>query len=64
MHLTSIKILYCYVNRYLVDQTWFKQWKRYVGFDYWDEYNTGNNEATNSGPVDNGNLSKGNKLII
>ena len=28
-----------------------------------DQYNTGN-EAANPGPVDNGNLFKGNKLII
>ena len=63
MYLTSINILYLYVNRYLVDHRWLKQWKKYVGFDSWDQYHAGN-EAANPGPVDNGNLFKGNKLII
>ena len=51
------------IYRYLVDQKWFKQWKKYVGFDSWDQQSAGN-EAANPGPVDNGNLFKGNKLII
>ena len=61
MYSTCIKILY--VNRYLVDQRWFKQWKIYVGYDYWDQWNTGI-KIRNPGPVDNGRLFKGNKLIF
>ncbi|XP_018431101.1 PREDICTED: ubiquitin carboxyl-terminal hydrolase 4-like, partial [Nanorana parkeri] len=40
---------------YLVDSRWFKQWKKYVGFDSWDMYNVG---ETNQfpGPVDNSGL--------
>ena len=62
MYLKSIIVLYLYVNRYLVDQKWFKQWKKYVGFDSMDQYSAGN-EAANPGSIDNGNLFKGNKLI-
>ncbi|XP_022104012.1 ubiquitin carboxyl-terminal hydrolase 15-like [Acanthaster planci] len=40
---------------YLLDSKWFKQWKKYVGYDSWDMYNQGN-ETSNPGPVDNSGL--------
>ena len=46
-------------NRYLIDSKWFKQWKKYVGFDSWDVYNMGN-ASFNPGPIDNSGLIKGN----
>ena len=48
----------CLYLRYLVDQRWLKQWKKYSGFDSWDQYHAGS-EAVNPGPVDNSNLFKG-----
>ena len=35
-----------------------KQWKKYVGFDQWDQSSAGL-ESANPGPVDNLNLFKG-----
>ena len=59
--------LCCYVDvllivavplaRYLVDQKWLKQWKKYVGFDAWEQFSAGKDSA-NPGPVDNSNLFK------
>ncbi|KAM9326758.1 ubiquitin carboxyl-terminal hydrolase 4 [Gastrophryne carolinensis] len=40
---------------YLVDSRWFKQWKKYVGFDSWDVYNVGDSSQF-PGPVDNSGL--------
>ncbi|XP_038054457.1 ubiquitin carboxyl-terminal hydrolase 15-like [Patiria miniata] len=40
---------------YLLDSKWFKQWKKYVGYDSWDMYNLGN-ETSNPGPIDNSGL--------
>ncbi|KAL6490639.1 hypothetical protein MHYP_G00009840 [Metynnis hypsauchen] len=40
---------------YLVDSCWFKQWKKYVGFDSWDKYSVGMNDVY-PGPVDNSGL--------
>ncbi|XP_075040021.1 ubiquitin carboxyl-terminal hydrolase 4 isoform X2 [Mixophyes fleayi] len=40
---------------YLVDSRWFKQWKKYVGFDSWDMYNVGESNLF-PGPVDNSGL--------
>ncbi|XP_073447803.1 ubiquitin carboxyl-terminal hydrolase 4 [Aquarana catesbeiana] len=40
---------------YLVDSRWFKQWKKYVGYDSWDMYNVGENSQY-PGPVDNSGL--------
>ncbi|XP_040263063.1 ubiquitin carboxyl-terminal hydrolase 4 isoform X2 [Bufo bufo] len=40
---------------YLVDSRWFKQWKKYVGFDSWDVYNVGESNLF-PGPVDNSGL--------
>uniref|UniRef100_A0A3B3Q289 Ubiquitin carboxyl-terminal hydrolase n=1 Tax=Paramormyrops kingsleyae TaxID=1676925 RepID=A0A3B3Q289_9TELE len=37
---------------FLVDNRWFKQWKKYVGFDSWDLYNVGENSLY-PGPIDN-----------
>uniref|UniRef100_A0A4W3I552 Ubiquitin carboxyl-terminal hydrolase n=1 Tax=Callorhinchus milii TaxID=7868 RepID=A0A4W3I552_CALMI len=40
---------------YLVDSRWFKQWKKYVGFDSWDKYQMGDQNVY-PGPVDNSGL--------
>uniref|UniRef100_A0A8C1XFX6 Ubiquitin carboxyl-terminal hydrolase 15 n=1 Tax=Cyprinus carpio TaxID=7962 RepID=A0A8C1XFX6_CYPCA len=40
---------------YLVDSRWFKQWKKYVGFDSWDKYQMGEQHVY-PGPVDNSGL--------
>uniref|UniRef100_A0A3P9LMA7 Ubiquitin carboxyl-terminal hydrolase n=1 Tax=Oryzias latipes TaxID=8090 RepID=A0A3P9LMA7_ORYLA len=42
---------------YLVDSHWFKQWKKYVGFDSWDKYQMGDQHVY-PGPVDNSGLLK------
>lgn len=51
--------LFC-LCRYLVDSHWFKQWKKYVGFDSWDKYQMGEQNVY-PGPVDNSGLLKGKK---
>ncbi|PVD25200.1 hypothetical protein C0Q70_15698 [Pomacea canaliculata] len=43
---------------YLLDIRWFKQWKKYVGYDSWDTLSAGD-EAVNPGPIDNSVLFKG-----
>uniref|UniRef100_A0A8C4LTD7 Ubiquitin carboxyl-terminal hydrolase n=1 Tax=Equus asinus asinus TaxID=83772 RepID=A0A8C4LTD7_EQUAS len=43
------------VSRYLIDSRWFKQWKKYVGFDSWDMYNVGEHNLF-PGPIDNSGL--------
>ena len=43
--------------RYLVDMRWMKQWKKFVGYDQWDQTFAGQASA-NPGPVDNSNLFK------
>uniref|UniRef100_A0A8C7MG35 Ubiquitin carboxyl-terminal hydrolase n=1 Tax=Oncorhynchus kisutch TaxID=8019 RepID=A0A8C7MG35_ONCKI len=50
---------------YLVDSHWFKQWKKYVGFDSWDKYQMGDQNVY-PGPVDNSGLltSDGDVLAI
>uniref|UniRef100_A0A8C6JXB4 Ubiquitin carboxyl-terminal hydrolase 4 n=1 Tax=Melopsittacus undulatus TaxID=13146 RepID=A0A8C6JXB4_MELUD len=40
---------------YLVDSRWFKQWKKYVGFDSWDMFGTGD-PSLFPGPIDNSGL--------
>ncbi|XP_063104916.1 ubiquitin carboxyl-terminal hydrolase 4 isoform X2 [Cavia porcellus] len=40
---------------YLIDIRWFKQWKKYVGFDSWDMYNVGEHNLF-PGPIDNSGL--------
>lgn len=44
--------------RYLIDSRWFKQWKKYVGFDSWDMYNVGERNLY-PGPIDNSGLFSG-----
>ncbi|XP_038628171.1 ubiquitin carboxyl-terminal hydrolase 4 isoform X1 [Tachyglossus aculeatus] len=40
---------------YLIDSRWFKQWKKYVGYDSWDMYNVGEQNLY-PGPIDNSGL--------
>ncbi|XP_049588435.1 ubiquitin carboxyl-terminal hydrolase 4 isoform X2 [Syngnathus scovelli] len=40
---------------YLIDSRWFKQWKKYVGFDNWDMYHVGE-RSLYPGPIDNSGL--------
>ncbi|ESO84311.1 hypothetical protein LOTGIDRAFT_132462 [Lottia gigantea] len=42
---------------YLLDTKWYKQWKKYVGYDNWDSGNAGE-ESANPGPIDNSPLLK------
>lgn len=44
--------------RYLVDISWFKQWKKFVGFDSWDMFGVGD-PSLFPGPVDNSGLFSG-----
>ena len=48
----------CCFSRYLVDCYWFKQWKKFVGYDKWDQHGAGD-EINNPGPVDNSSLFAG-----
>uniref|UniRef100_A0A3B4CES2 Ubiquitin carboxyl-terminal hydrolase n=1 Tax=Pygocentrus nattereri TaxID=42514 RepID=A0A3B4CES2_PYGNA len=41
--------------QFLIDSRWFKQWKKYVGFDSWDMYNVGERNLY-PGPIDNSGL--------
>uniref|UniRef100_A0A7N6A3L1 Ubiquitin carboxyl-terminal hydrolase n=1 Tax=Anabas testudineus TaxID=64144 RepID=A0A7N6A3L1_ANATE len=45
----------CHLSPYLIDSRWFKQWKKYVGFDSWDMYNVGE-RSLYPGPIDNSGL--------
>ena len=47
-----------FIQRYLVDCHWLKQWKKFVGFDTWDQYGLGA-ELNNPGPIDNSSLLEG-----
>lgn len=42
-----------------MDVRWIKQWKKYVGYDQWDQTLAGQ-ESADPGPIDNSNLFKGN----
>ncbi|KAK2167839.1 hypothetical protein LSH36_23g05071 [Paralvinella palmiformis] len=42
---------------YLTDTKWFKQWKKYVGYDSWDTGHVGD-ESAYPGPIDNSALFK------
>ncbi|WAR14215.1 UBP15-like protein [Mya arenaria] len=42
----------------VLDEKWFKQWKSYVGYESWDNYNVGE-ESSNPGPIDNSPLFEG-----
>lgn len=44
--------------RFLIDSRWFKQWKKYVGFDSWDMYIVGERSLF-PGPIDNSGLFSG-----
>ncbi len=44
--------------RYLVDIRWMKQWKKYVGYNTWDQSSAGK-ESANPGPLDNSDLIEG-----
>ena len=48
----------CDMFRYLVDVRWFKQWKKYVGFDSFDQQQMGL-KAAHPGPVDTSCLFRG-----
>ena len=52
-------IIISLINRYLVDQKWLKQWKKYTGFDSWDQHSAGETSA-HPGPINNNNLFKSN----
>ncbi|XP_056001735.1 ubiquitin carboxyl-terminal hydrolase 15-like [Ostrea edulis] len=43
---------------YLIDAKWFKQWKKYVGYDQWDIGSIGEQDAY-PGPLDNSPLMGG-----
>uniref|UniRef100_A0A674DNU4 Ubiquitin carboxyl-terminal hydrolase n=1 Tax=Salmo trutta TaxID=8032 RepID=A0A674DNU4_SALTR len=61
---SSVMLLSLVIHRYLVDSHWFKQWKKYVGFDSWDKYQMGDQNVY-PGPVDNsGLLTSGDVLAI
>ncbi|CAH1783519.1 unnamed protein product, partial [Owenia fusiformis] len=45
---------------YLIDTKWFKQWKKYVGYDSWDTSYVGEKSAF-PGPIDNSPLFDGEK---
>nr|XP_006816239.1 PREDICTED: uncharacterized protein LOC102802544 [Saccoglossus kowalevskii] len=42
---------------YLVDATWLKQWKSYVGYECWNKYQMGH-QSLYPGPIDNSDLFK------
>ena len=44
--------------RYLVDVKWMKQWKKYAGYDQWDQ-SYAREESATPGPVDNSALFRG-----
>uniref|UniRef100_A0A674BK25 Ubiquitin carboxyl-terminal hydrolase n=1 Tax=Salmo trutta TaxID=8032 RepID=A0A674BK25_SALTR len=52
---SSQQVLSTTFCRFLIDSRWFKQWKKYVGFDSWDMYNVGEHSLY-PGPVDNSGL--------
>lgn len=45
----------------MLDVKWYKQWKSYVGFDTWDNYNVGEDSA-NPGHIDNSPLFEDGKI--
>ncbi len=47
-----------FLCRYLIDTKWFKQWKKFVGFDNWDTSYVGDQSA-NPGAIDNSPLLRG-----
>ncbi|XP_042898820.1 ubiquitin carboxyl-terminal hydrolase 4 isoform X2 [Parasteatoda tepidariorum] len=49
------KLLVRQDNWCLIDNKWFKQWKKYVGYDNWETSSVGD-KATHPGPIDNSPL--------
>ena len=60
----SISGFICNFSRYLVACSWFKRWKKFVGYDIQDQRGAAD-KRNNPGPVNNSPLLKGesNKLI-
>jgi len=50
------------IYRYLVDCRWFRQWKKFVGFDSRDQSGAGD-EQNNPGPIDNSCLFQGKEMF-
>ncbi|GFR98798.1 ubiquitin carboxyl-terminal hydrolase 15, partial [Elysia marginata] len=48
---------------YLIDVWWFKQWKKYVGYDQWDTHSMGD-QSVHPGPIDNTSLLHQEKMIL
>ena len=44
--------------RYLIDNHWFSQWKKYVAYDSWDSSLVGD-PSCHPGHIDNSSLLKG-----
>ena len=44
--------LYVLILRYLVDSRWWKQWRKFVGYDAWAQFGVGE-ELNDPGPIDN-----------
>ena len=61
LHAHLSKPLHSGQKWYLVHIRWFKQWKRYVGYDNWDKSNAGE-EVARPGPIDNTSLLDHGKL--
>ncbi len=58
LEITCTRVFVCTTSsyrRYLVDIRWIKQWKKYVGYDIWDQSSAGK-ESAYPGPLDNSNL--------
>ena len=49
---------YVLILRYLIDQRWWKQWKKYVGYDTENPFVAGE-EINDPGPIDNSSLFAG-----
>ena len=49
--------------RYFIDIRWLKQWKKYVGYDPWDQLAYGLASA-NPGPVHNSALFRGTCMCL
>ena len=52
------KDMSCGVCRYLLSVKWFRKWKKYVGFDPWNQQEVGV-DCAYPGPIDNSDLFAG-----
>ena len=52
---------YVLILRYLVGERWWKQWKKFVGYDTWDQFGVGE-ELNDPGPIYNSRLFAGKTL--